>query len=97
MKNEILKQESEVLQSTKNMIIIIRDQPVIIDSDLAEIYGVTTKQLNQQIKRNIEKFPEDFLFHQLQIEIILGFSTYLKYLSNLSSINKNQENRNESF
>lgn len=34
----------------------------MLDSDLAEIYGVSTKQLNQQVKRNIDRFPEDFMF-----------------------------------
>lgn len=62
MNNKPVKLETEVIQSTKNVIINIRNQPVILDSDLAEIYGVETKQLNQQIKRNLEKFPEDFRF-----------------------------------
>ncbi|MGN6531481.1 MAG: ORF6N domain-containing protein [Ginsengibacter sp.] len=34
----------------------------MIDKDLAQLYGVTTKQLNQQVKRNINRFPEDFIF-----------------------------------
>jgi len=45
-----------------NMILIIREQKVILDSDLAIIYGVSTKRLNEQVKRNIERFPEDFMF-----------------------------------
>lgn len=40
----------------------IRGQKVILDSDLARIYGVPTKRLNEQIKRNAERFPSDFLF-----------------------------------
>ena len=40
----------------------IRGEKVMIDSDLAELYGVTTKVLNQAVKRNIHKFPEDFMF-----------------------------------
>lgn len=47
------------------MIVRVRDQPVILDSDLARVYGVTTKALNQAVKRNAERFPEDFAF-QLQ-------------------------------
>lgn len=43
-------------------ILVIRGQKVMIDSDLAEIYGVTTKRLNQQVKRNRNRFPEDFIF-----------------------------------
>ena len=34
----------------------------MLDSDLAEIYGVETKRLNEQVKRNIDRFPEDFMF-----------------------------------
>ena len=45
-----------------NKIIIIRGIKVMIDRDLAELYGVTTKQLNQQVKRNYKRFPADFMF-----------------------------------
>jgi DnaJ-domain-containing protein 1 len=45
-----------------NKIIIIRDKKIMIDTDLAELYGVTTKQLNQQVKRNRKRFPKDFMF-----------------------------------
>jgi hypothetical protein len=44
------------------LIFTIWGQKVIIDRDLAQIYGVKTRRLNQQVKRNREKFPEDFLF-----------------------------------
>ncbi|MBF0123094.1 MAG: ORF6N domain-containing protein [Candidatus Omnitrophica bacterium] len=40
----------------------IRGQKVILDSDLAQVYGVTTKRLNEQVKRNRERFPKDFMF-----------------------------------
>ena len=40
----------------------VRGQKVILDSDLAHIYGVATKALNQAVKRNAEKFPSDFMF-----------------------------------
>jgi len=43
-------------------ILLIRGQKVIVDADLAEFYGVTTKRLNEQVKRNKERFPEDFMF-----------------------------------
>lgn len=46
----------------KSKIHIIRNQKVMLDADLAEIYGYSTKAFNQQVKRNIEKFPEDFMF-----------------------------------
>jgi len=43
-------------------ILTLRREQVMIDSDLAELYGVTTKRLNEQVKRNIERFPSDFMF-----------------------------------
>ena len=45
----------------------IRGQKVMVDSDLAELYGVTTKRLNEQIRRNIDRFPHDFMF-QLSLD-----------------------------
>ena len=46
----------------KPMIRVIRGQQVMIDRDLALLYGVETKRLNEQVKRNIERFPDDFMF-----------------------------------
>ncbi len=43
-------------------ILLIRDQKVILDTDLARLYGVTTKRLNEQVKRNSGRFPSDFMF-----------------------------------
>lgn len=43
-------------------ILLIRGQKVILDADLAAIYGVTTKALNQSVKRNLKRFPADFMF-----------------------------------
>ncbi len=43
-------------------ILFIRDQKVILDADLAELYGAETKRLNEQVKRNSHRFPEDFCF-----------------------------------
>lgn len=44
------------------MIRVIRDRQVILDSDLSALYGVETRRLNEQVKRNIERFPDDFMF-----------------------------------
>ena len=46
----------------ENKIFIIREQKVMLDNDLAKLYGVLTKNLNKAVKRNIERFPEDFMF-----------------------------------
>ncbi len=42
--------------------LLIRGQKVMLDADLAELYGVETKRLNEQMRRNIERFPEDVCF-----------------------------------
>ena len=54
---EILVQQ-EVIE---RKIYLIRGQKVMLDSDLAELYGVTTKRLNEQVRRNIKRFPSDFM------------------------------------
>lgn len=46
----------------ESRILLVRGQKVILDSDLAELYGVATKALNQAVKRNQQRFPEDFMF-----------------------------------
>lgn len=46
----------------QRLILLIRGEKVIIDADLAEAYGVTTKALNQAIRRNADRFPPDFMF-----------------------------------
>ncbi len=46
----------------ESLILTLRDRKVLLDADLAEIYGVPTKRLNEQVKRNVGRFPEDFLF-----------------------------------
>lgn len=50
------------LVSIENRIMQIRGQRVILDFDLAELYGVTTARLNEQVKRNLDRFPLDFMF-----------------------------------
>ncbi|MCA9077935.1 MAG: ORF6N domain-containing protein [Planctomycetaceae bacterium] len=45
---------------------VIRGQRVMLDSDLAELYGVTTAALNQAVKRNADRFPDDFAFQLTQ-------------------------------
>jgi len=57
-----LHKVSDVSQKIDQAILIIRGQKVIIDSDLAEIFGVKTYRLNEQVKRNRDRFPEDFMF-----------------------------------
>jgi len=50
------------IEQVKEQLFIARSQRVMLDQDLAKLYGVTTKQLNQQLKRNLQRFPKDFAF-----------------------------------
>ena len=64
-KNDITKAEAATIQPVEqieSLIITVRGKQVILDRDLARLYGVETKRLNQQVQRNIERFPEDFMF-----------------------------------
>jgi len=51
-----------VIRLVEPQILIVRGQRVILDPDLAALYGVTVKRLNEQVKRNAARFPEDFMF-----------------------------------
>lgn len=53
----------------KSRIYLIRGQKVLLDSDLASLYGVTTANLNKAVKRNIERFPDDFMFQLSTVEM----------------------------
>lgn len=57
------------LQAIQNKIYEIRGMKVMLNRDLAEIYGVETRTLNQSIKRNIERFPDDFMFQLTNEEV----------------------------
>ena len=46
----------------EDLILEIRGQRVMIDADLARLYGVSTRRLNEQVKRNLHRFPQDFMF-----------------------------------
>lgn len=65
MENELVSLQIE------NKIIVIRGVQVMIDRDLAELYGVETKVLNQAVKRNIERFPEHFMFQLHEEEFLI--------------------------
>jgi hypothetical protein len=56
-----------VPQAVASRILLLRSQRVMLDADLAELYGVETKVLNQAVKRNADRFPDDFMF-QLNVE-----------------------------
>ena len=83
MENEILIQKTEQL---KDKIYEIRGIQVMLDSDLAEIYGYSTKAFNQQVKNNIEKFDEDFMFQLTKEETDFLRSKFLT--ANISSMTR---------
>ena len=56
-------------QPLDTLILAIRNRKVIFDADLAEIYGVSTRRLNEQVKRNVDRFPSDFVFRITRQEL----------------------------
>lgn len=78
-KNDIVKAEAAAIQSVEqieSLILSIRGKQVILDRDLARLYGVETKRLNQQVQRNLERFPEDFMFQLTKEEAELSRSQF---------------------
>ncbi|MGB8368320.1 MAG: ORF6N domain-containing protein [Limisphaerales bacterium] len=72
IKNQIVMANESAMYAVErieSLILTIRGQRVMLDSDLAKIYGVTTKQLNQQFRRNRERFPSDFAFELTNQEL----------------------------
>jgi hypothetical protein len=56
-------------------IVLIRGQKVLLDADLAALYGVETRRLNEQVRRNLDRFPADFMFSPLpNFEWVMRFS-----------------------
>ena len=58
MSNEVAIARRDIVKS----ILVARDRAVLLDADLAALYGVTTGALNQAVKRNLDRFPSDFAF-----------------------------------
>lgn len=63
------KEEIMTVDNIRNCVYVIRGQQVMLDADLAEIYGYEVKRLNEQVKNNISRFPEDFMFQLTKEEI----------------------------
>jgi hypothetical protein len=84
MEVQKIKHESIILsESIEDRILRIRGINVMVDTDLAELYGVTTKALNQAVKRNKERFPQDFVF-QLNKKEKIELVTNCDHLSRLN-------------
>ena len=78
------KQSLIPVERVGDTILLLRGQKVILDADLARLYGVSTKRLNQQVKRNRDRFPDDFMF-QLTTEEKAEVVANCDHLSRLSS------------
>jgi hypothetical protein len=80
--------ELMTLDNIYNRVYIIRGQQVMLDYDLAGIYGYEVKRMNEQVKRNITRFPEDFMFQLTKDEIPENFSK-----SQIATLNENGDRR----
>ena len=58
-----------IVESIRDHVYMLRGEQVMIDSDLADIYGYELKAMNQQVRRNIDRFPEDFMFQMTSDEV----------------------------
>ena len=63
------KNSLQKLDDIKSYILTIRGKQVMLDRDLAGLYGVETKRLNEQVRRNINRFPEEFMFQLSKTEM----------------------------
>jgi len=68
LKRKVAPLEPIAAPAIERRIFVIRDRQVMLDEDLADLYGVETKRLIQQVKRNLKRFPEDFMFQLSKAE-----------------------------
>ena len=80
-KSRVTLPEPVTIEVVRNLIHLIRGQKVMLDSDLAELYGVETKALNRAVKRHVARFPDDFLLYLTRKEV-----TNLRYQIGTSSL-----------
>ncbi|MEO5907226.1 MAG: ORF6N domain-containing protein [Saprospiraceae bacterium] len=64
----MMKEDRFTIEKIQTVILPLRNQRVMLDRDLAILYGLETKRLNEQVKRNIDRFPGDFMFQLSQQE-----------------------------
>ena len=67
----------EQIEKVENKIITLRNQQVILDCDVAELYGVQTKRINEAVRNNLEKFPEGYVLHVEKHELAILRSKFL--------------------
>ena len=85
MSKELVISQTQI----ENLIYNVRGVQVMLDRDLAEMYGVETKRLNEQVKRNIERFPSDFMFQitESEWEILRSQNATLRFEEPIRSQN----------
>ena len=95
--NELTIQELSNSDLIRSRIFTIRGVQVMLDRDLAELYGVATKALNQAVKRNIERFPERYMFQlnkddvaNMRSQIVTGSSTETSLRSQIVTLNSDE-------
>ena len=95
--NDLIVEELSNSDVIRSRIFTIRGVQVMLDRDLAELYGVATKALNQAVKRNIERFPERYMFQlnkddvaNMRSQIVTGSSTETSLRSQIVTLNKGQ-------
>ena len=95
MENEVKTPEEN---QVRTKILVIRNQQVMLDRDLAELYGVQTKRLNEQVKRNIERFPEEFFFQLTREEVdFLVSQNIISTLMQSADLNFDTQNLKSQF
>lgn len=70
LKHDVFEDRPTLSLNIESLIYVIREEHVMLDSDLAKLYGVETKALNQAVKRNIQRFPADFMFQLTKEECL---------------------------
>ena len=83
--NQLVIQNELDIEDIKNLIYTIRGKQVMLDSDVAMLYHYTTKNINKAVKRNIDRFPEDFCFQLTEMEfqnLRFQFGTLNKKVNN---------------
>ena len=86
IKEQIVAQTNATDEFIKSRILTIRGVQVILDRDLAMLYGVPAKRVNEQVKRNAERFPDDFMFRLTKEECL---RSQIATLENLGTDPKN--------
>lgn len=72
----IVRRSQGTIVRVESLIHTARSERIILDSDLARIYGVTTRRLNEQVKRNADRFPDDFMFRLSRAEYAVLMSQF---------------------